>query len=66
MMPSSKPADGASVVDFASVRKQREQKRTAERPFSEKVEEAKRGILRSSGLLFVLDPKPLAGSPAEV
>lgn len=60
----SKPA-AAEILDFASARKRRMLKREAERPFAERVEEAKRRILRRSGLLFVLDPKPLDGAAFE-
>lgn len=65
MTAPAKPADQPGVVDLAAERRRRMLKRAAERPFAERVEEAKREILRRSGLLFVLDAKPLDGAAFE-
>jgi hypothetical protein len=54
------PSAGESrVIDFAQARQRRvSQPRTA-KPLADRIEDAKRAVLRKAGLLFVLDPKPL-------
>lgn len=56
--PATSP-EGTAVVDLAAERKRRLARREARKPFAEKVERAKRSILRRAGLAFVLDPKSL-------
>jgi hypothetical protein len=57
------PSAGESrVIDFAQARQRRmSQPRTA-KPLADRIEDAKRAVLRKAGLLFVLDPKPLDAS----
>ncbi|HKG82050.1 MAG TPA: hypothetical protein VKB16_02670 [Beijerinckiaceae bacterium] len=47
------------IIDFFQARQRRITRPRAARPFADKVEDAKRAVLRKAGLLFVLDPKPL-------
>ena len=46
------------VIDFFQLRQRRITRPRAAQPFADKVEDAKRAVLRKAGLLFVLDPKP--------
>jgi hypothetical protein len=47
------------IIDFTQARQRRMIRPRAAKPFAERVEAAKRVVLRNAGLLFVLDPKPL-------
>ena len=54
------PSAGESrVIDFAQARQRRMIRPRAAKPLADRVEDAKRAVLRKAGLLFVLDPKPL-------
>jgi len=50
------------IIDFSQARQRRMTQARAAKPFADKVEDAKRAVLRKAGLLFVLDPKPLDAS----
>ena len=47
------------VIDFAQARQRRMSQPRAAKPLADRIEDAKRAVLRKAGLLFVLDPKPL-------
>ena len=47
------------IIDFAQARQRRMTRARAAQPLADRVEDAKRAVLRKAGLLFVLDPKPL-------
>ncbi|MFL5035187.1 MAG: hypothetical protein ACJ8EC_09255 [Microvirga sp.] len=52
-------AGESRVIDFAQARQRRMIQPRAAKPLADRVEDAKRAVLRKAGLLFVLDPKPL-------
>ncbi|HJW80099.1 MAG: hypothetical protein ACJ8DK_16860 [Microvirga sp.] len=52
-------ASESRVIDFAQARQRRMIQPRAAKPLADRVEDAKRAVLRKAGLLFVLDPKPL-------
>ena len=52
-------ASESRVIDFAQARQRRMIQPRAAKPLADRVEDAKRAVLRNAGLLFVLDPKPL-------
>ena len=54
------PSAGESrIIDFTQARQRRMIQPRAAKPLADRVEDAKRAVLRKAGLLFVLDPKPL-------
>ena len=54
------PSAGESrVIDFTQARQRRMSRARAAKPLADRIEDAKRAVLRKAGLLFVLDPKPL-------
>jgi hypothetical protein len=57
-VPDPSPRE-TRIIDFAQARQRRMIQTRAAQPFADKVEDAKRAVLRKAGLLFVLDPKPL-------
>ena len=52
-------ASESRVIDFAQARQRRIIQPRAAKPLADRIEDAKRAVLRKAGLLFVLDPKPL-------
>jgi hypothetical protein len=54
------PSAGESrVIDFTQARQRRMSRARAGKPLADRIEDAKRAVLRKAGLLVVLDPKPL-------
>lgn len=47
------------IIDFTQARQRRMSQPRAAKPLGDRIEDAKRAVLRKAGLLFVLDPKPL-------